>query len=63
MVYPRKRCVPKRLKEGAVSGTLFMIYDNSWMNKHIYMEWFRHFVAWIPRLRKARFADSTYQSS
>ena len=51
MVYPRKRCVPEKMKEGAVSGTMFVTSENGWINQALYLEWFRQFLQWIPPVR------------
>jgi hypothetical protein len=39
------------MRVGAPSDTLFMVSDSGWMNKEIYLEWFRHFIQRIPPTR------------
>lgn len=51
MIYPRKRSLPDKAKEGAVPGTLFMVSENGWINREIYLEWFRFFLRSIPPAR------------
>ena len=51
MVYPRKKCVPDKFKEGYVPGTLFKTSESRWMNAELYLEWFRFFLQQIPPLR------------
>ena len=45
MVYPRKRSVPDSMRVGALADTMFMVPENGWINKEIYLEWFREFLA------------------
>jgi len=40
MIYPRKKAVPDKLKEGAVPGTLFVSSESGWINTELYLEWF-----------------------
>ena len=51
MIYPRKKCVPEKMKEGAVSGTLFLTSESGWINRELYLLWFRQFLQWIPPVR------------
>lgn len=51
MIYPRKRCVPEKLKEGAVRGTIFKTSESGWVNQEIYLEWFDNFLQSIPPKR------------
>ena len=39
------------MKEGAVSGTMFVTSENGWINQALYLEWFRQFLQWIPPVR------------
>ena len=43
MIYPRKKCVPDKLKEGAVLGALFKSSESGWVNSKLYIEWFNFF--------------------
>ena len=51
MVYPRKRSVPDAMRVGALPGTVFMVTDSGWMTKEIFLQWFQHFINWIPPAR------------
>ena len=51
MIYPRKKCVPDKLKEGAVPGTLFKSSESGWVNSELYIEWFNFFLKQIPPVR------------
>lgn len=51
MIYPRKRPVPAKLKEGAAANTLFANSENGWINATLYLEWFKFFINNIPPLR------------
>ncbi len=51
MVYPRKTCVPDKLKEGAFPNTVFRSSENGWINKDLFVEWFRFFLKSIPPSR------------
>ena len=51
MIYPRKKSVPDRMKEGAVPGTLFKNSESSWINCELYVEWFKFFLQCIPPAR------------
>ena len=51
MVYPRKRPVPEKLREGAYPNIVFHVSDNGWMRKELFFEWFKLFVQMIPPLR------------
>ena len=48
MIYPRKKCVPDKLKEGAVPGTLFKSSESGWVNSELYIEWFKFFLKQMP---------------
>ena len=50
MVYPRKRAVPEKMKEGAYPNTIFQVSDNGWITKELFFEWFKLFVPMIPPL-------------
>jgi len=51
MIYPRKKAVPDKLKEGAVPGTLFVSSESGWINTELYLEWFNFFLQHIPPIR------------
>ena len=51
IVYPRKKSVPDRLKEGAIPNTFFAHSKSGWINKEIYLEWFKFFLDNIPPTR------------
>jgi hypothetical protein len=51
MIYPRKRRLPEKARVGAVAGTVFMVSDNGWINREIYLEWFKLFLQSIPSSR------------
>ena len=51
MVYPRKRPVPEKMKEGAYPSAVFQVSDSGWMTKELFLQWFKFFVATIPPLR------------
>ena len=43
IIYPRKKCVPESLKEGAIPDTFFATSESGWINSELYLEWFRFF--------------------
>lgn len=45
MVYPRKKYVPDKFKEGCVPGTLFKTSESGWINTELYLEWFHFFCS------------------
>ena len=51
MLYPRKRPVPEKMREGAYPNTIFQVSDNGWITKELFFEWFKLFVQMIPPLR------------
>ena len=51
MVYPRKKCVPENMREGAVPGTVFANSDTGWINANLFLEWFKFFIQQIPSAR------------
>ena len=51
MIYPHKISLPDKAKKGAVPGKLFMVSENGWINREIYLEWFRFFFRSIPPAR------------
>lgn len=51
MVYPRKKCVPDNLRDGAVPGTLFTNSESGWINADLCLEWFKFFLEQIPFAR------------
>ena len=40
IIYPRKRPVPEKLREGAYQNTVFHVSDNGWITKELFYEWF-----------------------
>ena len=51
MIYPRKRPVSEKLREGAYPNTVFHVSDNGWITKELFYEWFKMFAEMIPPLR------------
>ena len=51
MVYPRKRPVPPKMREGAYPNTFFQVSDNGWITKELFFEWFKLFVQTISPIR------------
>ena len=51
MVYPRKRPVPEKMREGAYPNTTCQVSENGWMTKALFFKWFKLFVQMIPPLR------------
>ena len=51
MVYPRKRPVPEKLKEGAYPNTVFCVSESGWITKDLFFEWFKMFTQRIPPAR------------
>ena len=51
MVYPRKRPVPPKMREGAYPNTFFQVSDNGWITKELFFEWFKLFVQAISPIR------------
>lgn len=51
MVYPRKRPVPPKMREGAYPNTFFQVSDNGWITKKLFFEWFKLFVQAISPIR------------
>ena len=51
MIYPRKRPVPEKLREGAYPNTVFHVSDNGWMTNELFFEWFKLFVMMVPLVR------------
>ena len=51
MIYPRKRPVPEKLREGAYPNTVFHVSDNGWMMNELFFEWFKLFVMMVPPVR------------
>lgn len=45
MVYPRKRPIPPKMREGAYPNTFFQVSDNGWMTKELFFEWFKPFCS------------------
>jgi hypothetical protein len=42
MVYPRRKCVPDKLK-GAYPNTLFVSSESGWINAELFVKWFNFF--------------------
>jgi hypothetical protein len=40
IIYPRKTCVPDKLKDGAFPNTLFKNSESGWINSELFVEWF-----------------------
>lgn len=51
MIYPRKRPVPEKLREGANPNTVFHVSDNGWMTNELFFERFKLFVVMVPTVR------------
>ena len=51
IIYPRKKCVPETVKEGAIPDTFFATSESGWINSELYLEWFRFFLEHIPPTR------------
>ena len=51
MIYPRKRPVPEKLREGTYPNTVFDVSDNGWIMKELFYEWFKMFAEMILPLR------------
>lgn len=51
MIYPRKRPVPEKMREGAYPNTIFQVSENGWITKDLFFEWLKQFVQMIPPLR------------
>ena len=51
MIFPRKRAVPDKLKNGAVPNTLFTNSSNGWITSDIYLQWLHFFCENIPPIR------------
>ena len=51
IVYPRKKCVPESLKEGATPDTFFATTESGWINSEMYLECFCFFLEHIPHIR------------
>ena len=51
IIYPRKKCVPETVKEGAIPDTFFATSESGWINSELYLEWFHFFLEHIPPTR------------
>ena len=51
MIYPRKKCVPENMREGAVPGTVFANSDTGWINANLFLELFKFFIQQLPSAR------------
>ena len=51
MIYPRKKKVPDKVREGCVPNTLFVHSDTGWINADLFLEWFKFFIKSIPPTR------------
>ena len=62
IIYPRKRCVPDAMKEGAVPDTLFMSSETGWINSELYLQWFQFFLDHIPPVRPVLLLEDGHAS-
>ena len=62
MTYPKKRCVPDAMKEGAVPDKLFMTSETGWTNSELYLRWFQFFLDHIPPVRPVLFLQDGHAS-
>ena len=62
IIYPRKKCVPKSLKEGAIPDTFFATSECGLINLELYLEWFRFFLEHIPPTRPVLLLKDGYVS-
>ena len=62
MVYPRKICVPDKLKEGAIPNTLFKNSESGWINSQLFAEWFAFFIKNIPPARPVLLVQDGHSS-
>jgi len=62
MVYPRKTCVPDKLKEGAIPNTLFGNSESGWINSQLFLEWFAFFIKNIPPARPVLLVQDGHSS-
>ena len=51
MIYPWKKAVPDKCKEGSVPHTLFKSSGNGWINTNIFLDWYKFFIDNIPLIR------------
>ena len=51
MLYPRKRPVPVKMRDGAYPITIFRVSENGWITKALFFEWFKLLAQMIPPLR------------
>lgn len=54
MVYPRKKVVPEKLREGAIPNTLFTNSDSGWINSNLRTYFFNGFNFFIENIPPAR---------
>ena len=62
MIYPRKTCVPDKLKEGAFPSTLFKTSESGWINSELFVEWFAFFLKSIPPSRPVLLVQDGHSS-
>lgn len=62
MIYPRKTCVPDKLKEGAFPNTLFKSSETGWINSELFVDWFAFFLKSIPPTRPVLLVQDGHSS-
>ena len=62
IIYPRKTCVPDKLKEGAFPNTLFKNSESGWINSELFVEWFTFFLKSIPPVRPVLLVQDGHSS-
>ena len=62
MIYPRKTCVPDKLKEGAFPITLFKSSESGWINSEFFVDWFAFFLKSIPPTRPVLLVQDGHSS-
>ena len=62
MIYPRKTCVPDKLKEGAFPNNLFKTSESGWINSELFVEWFAFFLKSIPPTRPVLLVQDGHSS-
>ena len=45
MIYPRKRPVPEKMREGAFPNTVFRTSENGWINKELFLQLLEFFIS------------------
>ena len=62
MIYPRKTCVPDKLKEGAFPNTLFKSSESGWINSELFVDWFAFFLKSSPPTRPVLLGQDGHSS-